>query len=115
MSVLTNDAQKIEVEGSTVDFFKFIQDGLTFYYFDSSTCGPPEPMINAMAGLQLLKGDDERLVMINHTSPNGLFPKIQNNFDFDVSDAEDGNVKVVFSYKVGSQNQTNFSDNTCNG
>ena len=46
--------EKIEVAGSSVDFFKSIEDGLTTYHFDTSKCGPPEPMVNAMVGLQLL-------------------------------------------------------------
>lgn len=115
MSILLDNATKIQLEGSTVDFFKFIKDDTTFYYFDSSMCGAPEPMVNAMVGLQLLKSENEKLIMINHTTPNGLFPKIQNNYDFDVSDAEDGKVQVIFSYKVGVENQTDFTNNTCNG
>ena len=54
MQLLPADAKKIEIEGATVDFYTFIQDGTTNYYFDTSECGPPEPMVNAMAGLQLL-------------------------------------------------------------
>lgn len=116
MSFLPNDAKKINLENATVDFYKFIQDGLTYYYFDTSMCGPPEPMVNAMIGLQLLKEDSDRLIMINHTSPNGLFPKIENNFVFEITELEDEDkVKVVFNQKTNSLSQTDFSDNSCNG
>ncbi len=116
MSLLPNDAKKIDIENSTVDFYKFIQDGLTYYYFDTSMCGPPEPMVNAMLGLQLLKEDSDRLVMINHTSPNGLFPKIENNFGFEVNELpEEDKVKIVFNHKSNSVAQTDFSNNKCSG
>lgn len=89
---------KIEVNGSSVDFFEYIENGVKYYYFDSSMTPPPEPMVNAMAGLQLLK-NGEKLVMINHKSPAGLFPKIADNFDFVEEDFEDGKVKVTFTKK----------------
>ncbi len=115
MSILPNDAKKIEIENSTVDFYKFIKNGLTFYYFDTSLCGPPEPMINAMLGLQLLKEDNDRLIMINHTPPNGLFPKIEHNFSFEISQLEDDRVQVIFNNKTDSTSQTDFTDTKCNG
>ena len=46
---------KIEVMGSTVDFYTFTQENTVFYYFDTSLTGAPEPMINAMRGLELIK------------------------------------------------------------
>ncbi len=72
-------------------------------------CAPPEPMINAMLGLQLLKNENEKLIMVNHKAPGGLFPKIENNFNYEVSDIEDGKVKVVFSSKVDAISGTDFS------
>lgn len=114
MEILPSDAKKIEVEGATVDFFTFIQDGIEYYYFDTSLYGPPEPMINAMVGLQLINNTDKKLIMINHQAPNGLFTKVDMNFDFDISQLED-NVKIVFSHKIGSAAQTDFTQNSCGG
>ncbi len=104
--------EKIEVLGSTVDFFKEIQDGLTIYQFDTSRCGPPEPMVNAMAGLQLLD-ENSKLVMINHKPPMGLFPKIEGEFDFVEEALEDGNTKVTFTKKANPTSITDFSQNSC--
>ena len=106
--------EKIEVLGSTVDFFKSIEDGLTTYQFDTSKCGPPDPMVNAMAGLQLLD-DKSQLVMINHQSPGGLYPKVEAEFDYDIGKTEDGKVKITFTRKNGVENSTDFTQNTCNG
>ena len=114
MQLLPNDAKKIEIEGSTVDFYKYIQDGVSYYYFDTSECGPPDPMVNAMAGLQLLD-ENSKLIMINHKPPMGLFPKIQQNYDYQIDELEDGKHSVTFSFKNGSKQQTNFSQNSCEG
>lgn len=106
--------EKIEVLGSTVDFYKEIQNGLTVYQFDTSMCAPPDPMVNAMAGLQLID-ENSQLIMINHKSPAGLFPKIEQDFDFKEEQTEDGKVKVVFSKKSEALGSTDFSQNSCHG
>lgn len=106
--------KKIEVEGATVDFYQEIIDGLVTYSFDTSRCGPPEPMVNAMAGLQLLD-ENSCLVMINHKSPGGLFPKIESDFDFKEETTADGKAKITFTKKSNGTNQTDFSQNGCGG
>ncbi|MAC85021.1 MAG: hypothetical protein CL624_12905 [Arcobacter sp.] len=114
MQLLPSDAKKVEIAGSTVDFYKSVENGITTYYFDTSKCGPPEPMVNAMAGLQLLD-ENSKLVMINHKPPMGLFPKIQQNFDYDINEIEDGMHSVTFTFKSNTKPQTDFSQNTCTG
>lgn len=106
--------EKIEVQGSSVDFFKSIEDGLTTYHFDTSKCGPPEPMVNAMAGLQLLD-EKSQLIMINHKAPGGLFPKIEQEFTYEIEQLENGFAKVIFRKKPDSKNTTDFTQNTCAG
>ncbi|WP_044416001.1 hypothetical protein [Halarcobacter anaerophilus] len=105
--------EKIEVLGSTVDFYKEIQNGLSIYSFDTSMCVPPDPMVNAMAGLQLLD-ENSQLIMINHKSPAGLFPKIEQDFNFVQEYTSDGKVKVIFTKKSNVSN-TDFLQNSCNG
>jgi len=114
MQLLPDNAEKIEIAGSTVDFYKFIQDGITSYYFDTSECGPPEPMVNAMAGLQLLD-ENSKLIMINHKPPMGLFPKIQQNYNYLIEEIENGMHSVTFTSKTGTNQETDFSQNTCAG
>ena len=114
MGIIPNTAEKIEVAGATVDFFKFIQNGLTTYQFDTSKCGPPDPMVNAMAGLQLLD-ENSQLIMINHKAPGGLFPKVEAEFDYEVSETSDGMAKIVFTKKTGVESTTDFSANSCSG
>ena len=114
MNLIPQEAQKIEAMGSTVDFFKAMENGVSVYYFDTSKCGPPDPMVNAMAGLQLLE-ENSKLVMFNHKAPGGLFPKVENDFNYEVEDLPDGNVKVVFTKKTDANGNTNFDDNKCHG
>ena len=114
MSYLPKDAEQIEVEGATVPFFKYEENGVTFVQFDSSQSGHPEPMINAMMGLQFIK-DEQKLIMINSKPPLGLFPKIENEFNFDLDALEDGNAKVVFTKKIDAETKTNFADTGCGG
>ncbi|QKF82135.1 hypothetical protein [Halarcobacter ebronensis] len=106
--------EKIEVMHSTVDFYKEIKDSLTIYQFDTSMCGPPEPMVNAMIGLQLLDKNSQ-LIMINHQSPSGLFPKIEQDFNFIEERTKEGKVKITFTLKNSSPKSTNFLENSCNG
>jgi len=115
MEILPSDSKKIEVAGATVDFYTFVKDGVTYYQFDTSRCGPPEPMVNAMSGLKLLDSEDKKLIMINHKKPMGLLDKIGENFDYEVENLEDGRVKLVFGYKSGESEKANLNDISCHG
>ncbi len=115
MELLPSDAEKIEVPGATVDFYKYTKDGVTYYQFDTSRCGPPEPMVNAMSGLKLIDGPDKKLVMINHKKPMGLLDKIGENFDIEVENLEDGRVKLTFGYKEEASASADLGDTACHG
>ena len=115
MSHIPNEAQKIEVAGATVDFFKLAQDGQSSYYFDTSAEGPPHPMVNAMSGLALIKGTNDTLVMINHKMPGGLFAKLEDDVEYVSQDLDDGLVKVVFSHNGASANESDLSQTSCGG
>lgn len=113
---IPNNAQKIKVENSTVDFFVYEQDNIKYYYFDTSSCAVPEPMINAMAGLKLINDSKNKLIMLNHQIPAGLFPRIENSFDFEIKRLEEqNNVLITFSYKQDSLAEVDFNNNQCLG
>jgi uncharacterized protein (DUF2249 family) len=114
MNNLPQNAQEIELEGATVPFFKYEENGVTFMQFDSSKCGHPEPMINAMTGLQAII-DGEKLVMINSKAPMGLFPKIEDEFTFELEELENGNAKVTFTKRSEDKSKTDFEDTGCGG
>jgi TusA-related sulfurtransferase len=114
MSLIPQNAVEVEVNGATVPFYKFEENGVTYYMFDTSKSGHPEPMVNAMAGLQNLK-PGEKLIMINHKAPMGLFPKIANDFDHEVEEVENGLFKMTFTMKGDAPKATDFEDNNCEG
>ena len=114
MNNLPQNAQEITVEGATVPFYKYEDNGVTFLQFDSSRCGHPEPMINAMVGLQSIEAN-QKLVMINSKPPLGLFPKIEDEFTFEFDEIEDGIVKVIFTKRADNQAKTDFENTSCGG
>jgi hypothetical protein len=112
-----SDIQKeqIEVMGATVPFFTYTMGETQYFEFDTSKCGPPDPMVNAMAGLKLIDSSDKKLVMINHKKPMGLLEKISANFNIEDEALEDGRVKLVFSYKDGESEKANLNETSCAG
>ncbi len=107
--------EPIEVEGATVPFFTYIDGDAQVFEFDTSKCGPPDPMVNAMAGLSLIDSADKKLVMINHKSPGGLLAKIGENYDIVEEKLDGGLVKLTFSYKGGESEKANLDDTHCAG
>ena len=83
-------------QGASVDFYK--KDG--WIGFDSSSCTPPGPMVNAM---------------INHKFPAGLIPKIEANFNYEAQDLPNGVVRVKFTPKDGVERVKFDTNQQCNG
>ncbi len=54
---------EIEVAGATVPFFTYKMGETQYYEFDTSKCGPPDPMVNAMSGLKLVTDANKRLII----------------------------------------------------
>ena len=114
MSNIPNEATKIEVEGSTVDFFELAKDGQSTYYFDTSKEGPPHPMVNAMSGLKLIKNTANKLVMINHKMPGGLFSKLEADVAHIAQELDGGLVQVTFS-SINAGVDSDLSQSSCHG
>lgn len=115
MSLIPSEAKKIEVAGATVDFFELVKDGQSTYYFDTSKTGPPDPMVNAMSGLKLIKNTDNKLIMINHKSPGGLFDKLDTDVSSEVEALESGLFKVTFSSIHNSGVDSDLTQTSCHG
>ncbi|MCW8894898.1 MAG: hypothetical protein OQK48_06760 [Sulfurimonas sp.] len=113
MSLIPSEASKVEVAGATVDFFELKKDGESTYYFDTSKCGPPDPMVNAMSGLRLIKGTNNKLVMINHKTPGGLFSKLEDDISHEAQEVDGGLVKITFTSNNSSAANTDFEQNAC--
>ncbi len=89
---------EIKVEGATVPVYTYEKDGITYYEFDTSELGPPEPMVNALSVLNLIDSSNKRAVMINHKKPMGLFDKISDRFDYKVEELN-GKYRIEFWLK----------------
>ena len=113
MSLIPSEASNIEVIGATVDFYVLEKDGQSTYYFDTSKCAPPEPMVNAMSGLKLIKGTNSKLVMINHKIPGGLFGKLEDDISHEEETLDGGFAKVTFTSNNASTADTDFNQKTC--
>ncbi len=107
--------EPIEVPGATVPFFTYTIGETQYFEFDTSKCGPPEPMVNAMAGLKMIDTPNKKVVMINHKKPMGLLDKIGENYDIETEKMDDGRVKLIFSYKAGESGNAKLDDAACNG
>jgi len=107
--------EPIEVAGATVPFFTYQEGETQVYEFDTSKCGPPDPMVNAMSGLALIDAPGKRLDMINHKKPAGLLSKIGENFNIVDEEMDNGLVKVSFTYKEGASEEANLADKECDG
>ncbi|MCF6173341.1 MAG: hypothetical protein L3J44_06110, partial [Campylobacteraceae bacterium] len=92
-----DDAKEIKVEGQTVPFFEYKIEDTTYIEFDTSRCGPPEPMVNAMLAVGLIKDKNTKVIMVNHKSPAGLLPKINANLYIEEGTMKNGKAKLVFS------------------
>ncbi|MEA3433167.1 MAG: hypothetical protein U9R13_01135 [Campylobacterota bacterium] len=106
------NATPINVENATVEFKKGTMGPITTYVFDTSKGG--HPMVNAMAGLAILK-ENEQLIMINHCAPSGLYPKIADEFEFTDQELPNGLTQIVFARKSQAQGTTDFSATSCSG
>ena len=106
------NASTITIENATVEFKKGTIGAITTYQFDTSKGG--HPMVNAMAGLAVLK-EGEQLIMLNHCAPSGLYPKIEAEFDYADQELPNGLTQIVFSKKAEALKNTDFSATSCGG
>jgi len=113
MSDITKEA--LEVMGATVPFYTYTIEDTQYFEFDTSKCGPPDPMVNAMAGLKLIDNSSKKLVMLNHKYPGGLIGKIGENYTHTREELSNGNVKLVFSYIAGESEKADLTKNSCDG
>lgn len=108
--------REIKVDGATLPFYEFELNGKKYCEFDSSECGCPEPMVNAMAGLKFItKYQDKKLIMINSHEPKGLYSKIQDKFNWNIENLKNEKVKIEFDYIKDKSETTDFTQTECNG
>lgn len=110
----TADAKEFQPEGATVPFYEYKVGEGRVIEFDTSECGPPEPMVNAMIALKFID-PKTAVLMINHKKPMGLLGKIEENYNIQEAKTDDGKVKLLFTYKEGASDKAALDDASCNG
>lgn len=88
--------QKVEIPRATLDIFMYEDDGITYYEFDATHCQPPEPMVNAIVCLGMLKNENERLIATFFHEPTPLYERISDEFSYESTELENGDINVVF-------------------
>lgn len=111
MNTYFKDWNEFNAEGATVPFYK--KD--SFIGFDSSSCTPPGPMVNATVALNFIKDKNTKVIMINHKFPAGLIPKIEQDYNYEKEELENGFVKIIFSLKDGKTPKTLDTNQICKG
>ena len=86
----------ITVPRTTLDIYKFEEDGLTCYEFDATECQPPEPMVNSIICLSLLKNENDRLVVTFFHEPTPLYDRVSAKYSYKSIELDSGDVRVVF-------------------
>ncbi|CZE48490.1 hypothetical protein [Campylobacter geochelonis] len=107
--------EEFSVDGASVPFYKKADESSEYIGFETTSCTPPGPMVNAMFALNLVKDKNTKVVMINHKFPAGLIPKIEDKFDYLRTDLDNGAVKIEFSLKDGAVLQAYDTNQVCHG
>jgi hypothetical protein len=90
------DKKLIQIPGTTLDFYTYEKGGLKYYEFDATECEPPEPMMNTLRGLAVLKSPNERLVGRYIHEPFPLYERIPFSFEYKPTELPNGDFEVVF-------------------
>ena len=86
----------IEVPRATLDFYKYKEGDLTIYEYDATKCQAPEPMVNTIAGLSLLKSTTDRLVGIFFHEPFPLYSRLPLTIEHEAKQTDSGDFRITF-------------------
>ncbi len=86
----------VEVPRATLPFYRYEEDGLTYYEFDATQCQPPEPMVNTMVAMSLLKSENDRVVGIYFHEPFPMYERLPAAIKRESKELENGDVRVEF-------------------
>ena len=86
----------VDIPRTTLDFYRYEENGLVMYEFDATACTPPEPMVNAIVGLNMLKDENDRLIGLFFHEPFPLYERISSDFSYESQELESGDFKITF-------------------
>jgi len=86
----------VEVPQATLPFHKYEENGLTYYEFNATQCQPPEPMVNTMVAMSLLKSPNDRVVGIYLHEPFPLYERLPAAIIRESVELPNGDFRVEF-------------------
>lgn len=89
----------IKVPRATLDIYNYQKDGLNIYEINATKCSPPEPMVNTIVCLNLLKKDTDVLEVTFFHEPTPLYERTSEKFSHTSQELENGDVVVTFRKK----------------
>lgn len=89
----------ITVPRATLDIYNYQENGLNIYEFNATQCEPPEPMVNTVVCLKLLKNETDVLQVTFFHEPTPLYERTSQNFSHTSQELESGDVLVTFRKK----------------
>jgi len=89
----------ITVPRATLDVYNYQENGLNIYEFDATECSPPEPMVNTIVTLEMLKNDNDRLKVLFFHEPMPLYERLAESFTHESEELDSGDIRVTFKRK----------------
>ena len=86
----------VTVPRATLDVYNYKENGLNIYEFDATECSPPEPMVNTIVSLEMLKNEDDRLKVTFFHEPQPLFERVSALYSYESEELEGGDFVVTF-------------------
>ena len=86
----------VSIPRATLDIYNYTKDGFNIYEFDATECSPPEPMVNTIVALEMLKNDRDILLAKYFHEPSPLYERLGNSFTYESKELESGDFLVTF-------------------
>ena len=89
----------ITIPRATLEIYNYQEDGMNIYEFDATECSPPEPMVNTLVALDMLKDVNDVLKVKYFHEPVPLYERLSNDFGHESQELESGDFLVIFKKK----------------
>ena len=89
----------VTVPRATLEIYNYQENGLNIYEFDATECSPPEPMVNTIVTLEMLKCENDILRATYFHEPTPLYERVATLFSYESKELEDGDFLVTFRRK----------------
>lgn len=89
----------VDIPRTSLDIYNYQEDGSNIYEFDATECSAPEPMLNTIAALEVLKNQNDLLKVLFFHEPIPLYQKVSQKFSYESQEQKNGDFLVIFRIK----------------